>query len=657
MAGVFRAAVIAATAAVLLLCAQPCKGEIVTAVFFPVMDATLIEKNSVAQQAGNSRGKLLFSGRSATGTLFRALVKFDVSQVPAGASVKSASLSLGFELPQDLSDRPVGKVTVHRVTTSWGEGPSSSERGGGKPAQPADPTWLYAAYSDRTWNTKGGDFEQNPSGTHLPNDYDQASVTGSGLANDVQAWLAQPSDNYGWIIRVDETENMTARKFHSSEADEALVDGPRLTLTLDIPNHRAVAARARFRREDSDGIEGEISFSQAFPGASTRVAVQLAGLDQRVGNYHVHSLPLFAPGGGAELVGTVAGATCSDTLGHWDPAGVADASGCTAPARQHLMAPTACEVGDLSGKHGPLQDKSDVSVVLYDPDLPLTGPTGILFRSVVLHHAATDARVTCATIEPKAPQLVALANFSSTALGGHVLLMQDAAAGSGTGNTETTLIVSMRDPNAPAAADTQVYQHNWHVHELAGDTCSDVGGHFNPRQVCSTCDAYTQTCGSSPSAQPQCEVGDLSHKHGVLTLTDKVVVSIFRDVDLPLVSGDLAVAGRTIGIHQANLGTLLQACATMELQAPASNDGSGTSGGSSVSLIVIVIPVVAAAGIALLALVLYRTRRTGSRAVPVSSYKEMMSKETDPDLKSAGSVFDDMELDDGNPQDHGDSFV
>ena len=65
--------------------------------------------------------------------------------------------------------------------------------------------------------------------------------------------------------------------------------------------------------------------------------------------------------------------------------------------------------------------------------------------------------------------------------------------------------------------------HSWHVHQRrrgTGDICqsSVTGGHFDPflADVGDVEGAYDAECG--PNAQLRCEMGDLSAKHGRLTI-------------------------------------------------------------------------------------------------------------------------------------------
>ncbi|KAK7067894.1 hypothetical protein SK128_014783, partial [Halocaridina rubra] len=62
--------------------------------------------------------------------------------------------------------------------------------------------------------------------------------------------------------------------------------------------------------------------------------------------------------------------------------------------------PLRCDVGDLSGRLGPI-DIGDKRYVFVDKNLPLTGPHGIMNRAIIIHNEnAGIERFACANIEP-----------------------------------------------------------------------------------------------------------------------------------------------------------------------------------------------------------------------------------------------------------------
>ena len=76
----------------------------------------------------------------------------------------------------------------------------------------------YGHYSFRKVINAGGDFISLASAVATVDDVGlyrwQASTT---TVLDVQGWVDEPSTNFGWIVRGDESTNMTAKRFNSRE--------------------------------------------------------------------------------------------------------------------------------------------------------------------------------------------------------------------------------------------------------------------------------------------------------------------------------------------------------------------------------------------------------------------------------------------------------
>jgi PEP-CTERM motif len=199
--------------------AQALSGEVVRQ-FQPVADTTIfanavdtpsiIDWDSVSDGQGGS----LWLGATAGGFVRRALLRFDLSSIPAGEVVVSASLRL-FET-RSVDDH---LVHVHRLLAPWGEGPSNGGTvGSGAPAQVGDATWRWSNFGVTEWAQRGGDFVAQSSASTLvgpaPAAYTWSSTP--GLVSDVQGWLDQPAANFGWIlIGAEPAEGRTAKRFDS----------------------------------------------------------------------------------------------------------------------------------------------------------------------------------------------------------------------------------------------------------------------------------------------------------------------------------------------------------------------------------------------------------------------------------------------------------
>jgi hypothetical protein len=189
-------------------------------------DNTLFEHPDGA--LSNGAGKHLFAGTTNTGTKRRALLAFDVSAIPNGARIESASVTLN--MSRTISGPH--SVRLHRVTSDWGEGASAAlgEEGGGAPAAEGDATWLHTAYETELWQMPGGDFESGASTILSITGLGSYTWNTGGLAADVQHWIDEPGTNFGWILIGNESANASAKRFDSREHPTA-ANRPSLTIT------------------------------------------------------------------------------------------------------------------------------------------------------------------------------------------------------------------------------------------------------------------------------------------------------------------------------------------------------------------------------------------------------------------------------------------
>jgi hypothetical protein len=193
----------------------------------PVQDTTIFGDNTDFASGAGGWG---FFGTIAQSSARRSLVLFDLSAIPAGATVTDASLSILV----DRAQGPASVASLHRALGAWAEGTSDAGASGrGVPAAAGEATWLSNGSS--LWSRAGGDFAPVASASTL--------VTGTGLFTwrgtssllaDVQAWVDRPAANYGWFIVGDESgTTRTAARFVSSEGVGATV--PTLSIQFTVP--------------------------------------------------------------------------------------------------------------------------------------------------------------------------------------------------------------------------------------------------------------------------------------------------------------------------------------------------------------------------------------------------------------------------------------
>ncbi len=189
-------------------------------------DNTLYE--SADGSLSNGQGDYIFVGTTARGSQKRrALVQFSFSgELPDSAQLTAVSLNLFMSKTRAAST----PVSIHRLTQAWGEGSSnaSGDEGAGIAATNGDATWLHRRFDTELWQQAGGDFEATASATTDVIGNGLYTWTSSQLLADVQLWLADPAQNFGWIVLGDESQSTTAKRFNSRENSS---DPPTLILT------------------------------------------------------------------------------------------------------------------------------------------------------------------------------------------------------------------------------------------------------------------------------------------------------------------------------------------------------------------------------------------------------------------------------------------
>lgn len=174
----------------------------------PVADAD-IRQNDPNGSHGDEPS--IVSGQLGQNTGFeirRALMRFDVSQIPAGAVINSATLQVTV-VRVPLS--PVNSIfDIRRVLQLWSE---------------SGVCWNSRLSPQTPWQFPGatgsGDIASTPSSAVFVGSSDLTTYTFSStvaLVADIQAWVNDASVNFGWmLISEDEVSHFTARRFGSRE--------------------------------------------------------------------------------------------------------------------------------------------------------------------------------------------------------------------------------------------------------------------------------------------------------------------------------------------------------------------------------------------------------------------------------------------------------
>jgi hypothetical protein len=201
----------------------------------PSKDNTLIE--DATGSLSNGQGSIFcgHTGPMAGGKTLRLVVAFNVAaSVPAGSTITAASLILRLE-QFSFNNTDPQTHSLYRLLADWGEGASLGGGGSGAAATANDATWAHRFYPSTSWTALGGDYVATSSAsTIVGTSFVDYTWTSAQLAADVQSFLDRPACNFGWIMRGNESEPNTSRKFHSVQ-DLAVAVRPRLVITYTPP--------------------------------------------------------------------------------------------------------------------------------------------------------------------------------------------------------------------------------------------------------------------------------------------------------------------------------------------------------------------------------------------------------------------------------------
>ena len=236
----------------------------------PVGGGTPSQYTDTGNAAG--AGPAIFSRYAdGSGNIKRSLIQFDLSSIPAGSTITSATITLHLaqvagsagssNTTANATDRLFG---LYANLQPWTEGPSNRTTmpgvggtGQGAPRQNGDVTWDYASFNSNAslailWNngnSHGGNFSSTesdqldvPVGATLAIGGALTFPTSAGLIADVQNWLNNPTSNDGWLLKSDNLE-LTPTSFLGFWTREAVSEGndpsqataPTLSVTFTPP--------------------------------------------------------------------------------------------------------------------------------------------------------------------------------------------------------------------------------------------------------------------------------------------------------------------------------------------------------------------------------------------------------------------------------------
>ncbi|OWF38323.1 Superoxide dismutase [Cu-Zn], chloroplastic [Mizuhopecten yessoensis] len=250
-------------------------------------------------------------------------------------------------------------------------------------------------------------------------------------------------------------------------------------------------------------------------------------------NWHIHVNRIN------EAFGMNVSQRCSSVGGHYNPYSV-DLGGnygqqCN-PNNQ-----LRCELGDLSGKHGKLNVRTQLGgktrMFFTDTDLPLSGPNSVLGRSIVIHNANSGApRLACANLYNTPTRITKLENWSKSSYTGTTVFNSNTP---GFLDGPTSVSINLMGLDGMASG---YHVHKYPVPSTASCSATSVGGHYNPLSMVGT---------PADKTDDMYEIGDLSGKYNNLLNGKSSVMWTSVDTNLP-VRGSHSVVGRSVVVHFNN---------------------------------------------------------------------------------------------------------
>lgn len=216
-------------------CAISAHAETVT--LEPIKDATLY--SNADGFLANGSGEFNFIGRTGSrggGMPRRGLMEFDLSTIPAGSTITSATLTMHVNWFRGGALN----ISLYPVLASWMEGMANAGGGefggggGGSASGDGDVTWIHRWIGGPLWNAPGGDFAATAAATTPVSGAGFYQWSSAGMIANLQSWLDNPAQNFGWMMKAPETAVGNAKRFDARESSVAEFR-PKMVVTYTIP--------------------------------------------------------------------------------------------------------------------------------------------------------------------------------------------------------------------------------------------------------------------------------------------------------------------------------------------------------------------------------------------------------------------------------------
>lgn len=190
-------------------------------------DTWILAENPDGNLNGDFHG--LGAGMNSHGSPMRAMIKFDLSQIPANATVTAVSMTV-----TEVKENSIATTDyeLHRILQNW----TASEA-----------TWNNRTASS-AWSAAGlaadTDYTATASGTITatvgafgPHTFD----SNDKLIADVQAWISDPTSNNGWFFKAATESGQNGRRWGSTSIGNAASLSVTYTASTPPPQQPSIA--------------------------------------------------------------------------------------------------------------------------------------------------------------------------------------------------------------------------------------------------------------------------------------------------------------------------------------------------------------------------------------------------------------------------------
>ena len=198
----------------------------------PVVADTFINSGNPNNNAGSTGW--FDAGTDGVGGVRRGLFRFDLSSIPAGSTINSAEVQLtAVKIP---GAGPVNSTfDLFRLLVGWNEGTKGGNNGAS--ASSGETTWNARLQGTSNWTAPGAKSDAlatSSASTSVDTTRNAIySWSGPGLVADVQFWVDNPTQNFGWLLT--SRAESSSRSVRGFGARQSGTNAGRLVVNYDPP--------------------------------------------------------------------------------------------------------------------------------------------------------------------------------------------------------------------------------------------------------------------------------------------------------------------------------------------------------------------------------------------------------------------------------------